>query len=147
MREETSYLFKAVQQFALLIHQIQVPEDVVPAPSPTPAPNTSPTLARAAGEASTLTAAPPLPQTLSLPPRAPSLLMALINHIRTDPHSRLCTSFISSNTPLMPIISRAYDVHIFLFHCPCDHIAIYDPLIHRIDVLILLDAANCEICE
>lgn len=47
----------------------------------------------------------------------------------------------------MLIFSRAHDVHLSLLHRPRDRIAIHDPPIRRIDVLVLLDAADCEICK
>lgn len=60
---------------------------------------------------------------------------------------RLRLSASSSNTSLVLIFSRAHDVHLSLLHRPRDRIAIHDPPIRRIDVFVLLDAADCEICK
>jgi hypothetical protein len=92
-----------LQQFALLIHQIQAPGDAVPssppAPTPAPAPPTpSPTSqidshSPAPAEVPTSTPAQPPPPPTPTPSPSPasvSSLSSFIRHVRTDPRTRLC---------------------------------------------------------
>lgn len=91
-----------LQQFSVLVHQIQLPEDAVPAPQPAPTtpnptpnaappaptgPNPSPSLPTAA-------ATPILPTQVAqttLPASQQSFFQFFIHHVRTDPQARLCT--------------------------------------------------------
>lgn len=110
-------LFVHEAQFALLIHQIQAPEDAVPSPvvpapnpvppTPTPAPilpsSTDPTPPTPA----VVPTAPPVQPTPPSPNSSPpSLLASFIRHVRTDPHSRLwLTMFIFLSFIVRVIVS------------------------------------------
>ncbi|KIM83157.1 hypothetical protein PILCRDRAFT_819938 [Piloderma croceum F 1598] len=111
-------LFAYEAQFALLIHQIQAPEDAVPSPPPAPAaPTPTPTgptgsLSLTPAEVPTSTPAqsppsPPAPTPILTPtPASTSILSSFVRHIRTDPHSRLwLTMFIFLSFIVRVIVS------------------------------------------
>ncbi|KAG5643798.1 hypothetical protein DXG03_009621 [Asterophora parasitica] len=107
-------LFVHEAQFSVLVHQIQVPEDAVPAPTPTPAapvgtPAPLPTSTTPPPPAvpNTETTYPPTPTQSPGPPATPaptptrtpapapspdqmSFGAFFVHHVRTDPQARLC---------------------------------------------------------
>ena len=83
------------KQFALLIHQVQAPEDVAPSPAPAPAPTPTPTIAVPPNASEptapiNAAAAPPAPPA----PRRPSFVRAVWDHLRIDSQVRTCKSLL-----------------------------------------------------
>lgn len=87
-------LFVLEAQFAIIIGQIQAPEDVRPTTRPQPAADPNPpntqeaNIAGEAGETPAPSPQPPIPTITTTPPR-PSLLRYLVDHIRSDPSARM----------------------------------------------------------
>ena len=86
------------KQFALLIHQVQAPEDVAPSPAPAPAPTPTPTIAVPPNPSEptapiNTAAAPPTPPTPPAP-RRPSFVRAVWDHLRIDSQVRTCKSLL-----------------------------------------------------
>lgn len=80
------YQQRIVQQFAVLIYQIQAPEESVPAPT---APVVSTPIEGETAAASATTLPPPTTQP-NPPVASPSFWAFFWHHIRTDPRARLC---------------------------------------------------------
>ncbi|KAG6907134.1 hypothetical protein DXG01_010353 [Tephrocybe rancida] len=105
-------LFVYQAQFSVLIHQIQLPEDVVTPPTPTPpTPESLPVQTPPPGEANaegpqlpsspapnnrTPNRPPPPPPAPTTPaaPESPSFISFFLHHVRTDPQARLCWSYL-----------------------------------------------------
>jgi hypothetical protein len=80
------------KQFALLIYQIQTPEDAAVNAAAATAPTPAPTPAESAEVPANATTATNDPTPSPLPPSPPpSFLRSYLHYLRTDPQARLCT--------------------------------------------------------
>lgn len=136
-----------LKQFAVLIGQIQAPEDVVPplpiSPPATVAVTTPGTdvTAQVTPPAPTLPAQPPTPV---VPPR-PSFLRFLWHHIRSDPSARLCMLYPLMFPPPMIIDDLCHrDTHVVHTHLcfPCRDLPLPSIILCRISVLSCLGCSD-----
>ncbi|TFK71357.1 hypothetical protein BDN72DRAFT_817637 [Pluteus cervinus] len=94
-------LFLIEVQFSLLVHQIQIPEDVAP-PPPTPPPAPAAPQDQTTPGPTTGTPAPPRPT--PTPPHRQSFFSFFIHHIQTDPQAKLWLMWFAFLTVIVRVV-------------------------------------------